>query len=174
MTTDRYTALSSRNFFDEFLQLRDEQREEKAAGQEVMLHYEEIPWELNRQGYMKWYMAPTMTDTALRNYIMYLQRIPPHSRSGKQLSVGHQVGFIWKGGPGYSIIDGERHDWNEWDVLQIPIRHNGIVVQHFNPGDVDIEIMFSSVNTAHSATVDRGPGFEQIEDCPEYVAERNK
>jgi hypothetical protein len=45
-------------------------------------------------------------------------------------------------------------------------------VQHLNDSDQDIDIIFCSLNTAHSHMVDRGAGFEQIEDCPEFKAQK--
>ena len=165
--TERTKRLAERNFFDEFIALRDEQRRNR-ENIEAVVRFKELPWELNAQGYMKWYAAPTMTDVALSLYVIYIQRIPAGSRSGKQLMQGGQLGFIWKGGPGYSVIDGERYDWDHWDLLQIPMRPAGCVVQHFNDSDADIEIFFCSVNDVHSLSIDKGPGFEQLEDCPEY------
>ena len=124
------------------------------------------PWQM---GFQK-SAAPTMDDICMRTYIMYMQKIPARSRSGKQLTQGQQLGFIWKAKApgGHSIIDGERYDWGEWDIVLIPIRTKGCVVQHFNDSDEDIEIMFCSLNQVYSAGVDRGSGFDQLEDCPEY------
>jgi hypothetical protein len=165
----RYARLEQRNFFDEIMALRDQQRDQKKTA-EWSVQYEQVPWELNRQGYMKWYMAPTMDDIVMSTYVMYMQKIPAHGRSGKQLTQGQQLGFIYKATSpgGHSIIDGERYDWDEWDIVLIPIRTKGCVVQHFNDSDEDIEIMFCSLNQVYSAGVDRGSGFEQLEDCPEY------
>lgn len=163
----RTEQLASRNFYQEIIDLRDQQREQRKNA-EKLAKGSELPWELNPQGYMKWYMAPTMTDIATNVFIMYLQKIPPHSRSGKQLTQGHQLGFIWKGGPGHTIVDEVRFEWNYRDMVQVPLRVPGCVVQHFNDSDQDVEIMFCSLNTVHSMSVDRGSGFEQIEPCPEW------
>jgi hypothetical protein len=167
--TGRYIRLEERNFFDEILALRDRQRELKKTA-EWVVKYDEVPWELNRQGYMKWYMAPTMDDIVMSTYVMYVQQIPARSRSGKQLTQGQQLGFIWKAKSpgGHSVIDGERYEWDQWDIVLIPIRTKGCVVQHFNDSDENIEILFCSLNQVHSAGVDRGSGFEQLEECPEY------
>jgi hypothetical protein len=167
--TARYERLAERNLFDEFLALRDLQRNQRETA-EIIARGKEIPEELNRQGYMKWYMGPMLDDIVMKTFIIYVQRIPAGSRSGKQLFQGHQIGFIWKGGPGYTVIDEVRYDWGRWDVVQIPLKVKGVVVQHFNDSDEDIEIIFTSLNHADSASVDRGSGFEQLEDCPEYRA----
>ncbi len=172
-TSSRYERLAQRNFFEEILALRDLQRKQKATA-EIMVRGDDLPWELNRQGYTRWYMAPTMEDVVMNTYVMYVQRIPPHSRSGKQLMQGGQIGFIWEGGKGYSIIDGERYDWGHWDLIQVPLRVRGCVVQHFNDSDDDVQIIFASVNNVNSAGVDRGCGFEQLEDCPEYREQKRR
>lgn len=163
----RHDRLVGRNFFDEIMQIRDEQRQERDNALAVLTE-ESIPWEINRQGIMRWYMAPTMDDIVMKTYLIYLQRIPGRSRSGKQLTQGGQLCFVWKGGPGYTIVDEERHDWETMDLIQIPRRTAGCVVQHFNDSDEDIEMLVVAPNTIFSAFVDRGSGFEQIEDCPEY------
>lgn len=163
----RSEKLASRNFYEELIAIRDQQRVNRATA-EKLAKGSDLPWELNPQGYMKWYMAPTMTDIAMNVFIMYVQKIPAHSRSGKQLTQGHQLGFVWKGGPGHTIVDEVRFDWNSRDMIQIPLRVPGCVVQHYNDTDQEIEIMFCSVNTVYSMSVDRGSGFEQIEPCPEW------
>jgi hypothetical protein len=165
----RLERLAQRSFFDEIMALRDHQRILRESA-EWAVKGDELPWELNRQGYMRWYMAPTMDDIVMSTYVMYLQKIPPRSRSGKQLTQGQQLAFIWRAASpgGHSIIDGVRYDWEHWDILQIPVRVKGCIVQHFNDSDEDVEIMFCSLNQVYSASVDRGSGFEQLEDCPEY------
>ncbi len=168
MTTEsRMERLAARSFYDELIALRDQQRIDRETA-EKLAKGAELPWELNPQGYMKWYMAPTMTDIVMNVFVMYVQRIPPRSRSGKQLTQGHQLGFIWKGGPGHTVVDEVRFDWNYRDLVQVPLRVPGCVVQHFNDSDEDVEIMFCSLNTAHAMSVDRGSGFDQIEPCPEW------
>jgi gentisate 1,2-dioxygenase len=169
--TDRVERLQSRNLFDELLALRDQQRQDQKDAL-ALVDGDQLPWELNRQGYMKWYMHPLLTDISINTFMMYLQRIPARSRSGRQLSQGHQMGFVWNGSKGHTIVDEVRYDWDHWDLIQIPLKVAGVVVQHFNDSDEDIDIMFCSLNTAHSALVDRGAGFEQLEDCPEYRAQK--
>ena len=83
MTTESRTErLAARSFYDELISLRDQQRIDRETA-EKLAKGSELPWELNPQGYMKWYMAPTMTDIVMNVFVMYVQRIPPRSRSGK-------------------------------------------------------------------------------------------
>lgn len=168
--SDRYEAMANRNFFAELLALRDDQRRSMADA-EKLIEGDRIPWEITPHGFLKWYAAPTMNDIVLHTLIIYLQRIPPGSRSGKQRTQGDQVGFVWRGDKGHTVVDGARHDWGKWDVIQVPIRTPGVEVQHFNDGETDVEILFVSYNSTMSCTVDRGSGFEQIDACPEWIEE---
>ena len=72
-------------------------------------------------------------------------------------------------GRGYTLLDGVRHDWQAGDVLNLPIKKDGIVVQHFN-ADPEKRARFAVAepNLFACASVDRGCGFEQLEDAPEY------
>ena len=150
---------------DWLFELRDRQRARRRGGK-VIARGDELPWEQNRQGKMKWYMHPTMTENCLNTLIFYVQELPPGGRSGKQKSQGGQAGVVWEG-RGYSLVDGVRHDWEKHDVLNFPVRTEGIVVQHVN---LDPEkpalLAFVEPNTTDALGVDRGCGFEQIEDAP--------
>jgi len=72
-------------------------------------------------------------------------------------------------GSGYTIIDGEKFSWEEGDVLQIPLRWDGVVFQHFNNDSKREAILVcAEPNFVHSLGVDRGSGFEVLETAPEY------
>lgn len=151
---------------DWLFSLRDRQRTTRRGGK-VIARGDELPWEHNRQGKMKWYMHPTMTENCLNTLVFYVQELPPGGRSGKQKSQGGQAGVVWEG-RGYTLVDGVRHDWEKHDVFNFPVRTEGIVVQHVN---LDPErpalLAFVEPNTYEALGVDRGCGFEQIEDAPQ-------
>lgn len=167
LAIDRRAELNARNLYDELMQIRDQQRRDRETAYPIVGE-SSIPWEINPQGIMRWYMAPTMTDTVMQTYLLYVQRIPVGSRSGKQLTQGGQLAFVWKGARGFSVVDDERHDWGTYDLIQIPRRPAGSVVQHFNDGEDDVQLICCAPNSVFSASVDRGSGFEQIENCPEF------
>jgi gentisate 1,2-dioxygenase len=157
--------MSTENLFERLMEIRDEQRERKKGGR-VIVAFKDLEWEDNRQGKMKWYMHPDIKDNALNQFLFWVQEIPPGGRSGKQKSQGGQVAFIWAG-KGYTTIDGVRHDWEKDDCLNLPVRTNGIVVQHVNTDPKEpARIMFIEPNLASVLGIDRGCGFEQIEDAP--------
>ena len=121
---------ASLNLYDELLRLRDQQRQKQQQARSVV-NGEDLPWEVNPQGRMKWYLHPAIGDTVIQTLIIYLQEIPPRSSSGKQKTQGGTVIFVVEG-KGHTVIDDATHTWEKEDVVQIPIRHDGVFFQHFN------------------------------------------
>ena len=167
MTSERTAGLANFNGWDELLALRDRQREARKTAVQVV-RLSELPLENNQQGLMRWYMHPAITDTILSTLSIYRQEIPPGSRSGRIKFQGGQVMFIVEG-RGHTMLDGVRHQWEAGDVLNLPLRADGIIVQHFN-ADPNNPAKFVAVepNWLEGVTVDRGCGLEQLEDAPEY------
>ena len=65
--------------YQELIQLRDEERS-RVAGSTVCVKGQELSWEMNPQGLMKWYMHPNIDLTAHKFLIFYAQKIPPADR----------------------------------------------------------------------------------------------
>ncbi|MBI2954891.1 MAG: hypothetical protein HYY30_11295 [Chloroflexi bacterium] len=169
MSTARTEELAKRNFYDELIRIRDQQRKDKETALFVVKG-KEIPWELNPQGIMRWYMHPEIDDTATKNLIFFVQQIPPGSCSGLLKFQGGQVIHIIEG-KGHTVIDGVKIHWEGGDVLQLPLRKDGVVFQHFNDDPHNpVELMAAEANLVHCVGVDRGCGFEQLASCPEYKA----
>jgi gentisate 1,2-dioxygenase len=156
-----------RNLWDELLQLRDEQR--KDVQKSVwLIKGKDLPEENNKQGLMQWYMHPLLKGNCINTLQVFVQTIPPGSRSGRIHHPGNQVIFVWEG-QGYTNIDGQKHHWSKGDVIQIPLRVNGVVVQHFNTEPASrAQLICCEPNQVHSTSVDRGSGFEQLEVSPDY------
>ncbi len=174
METARTQRLAQTNFWDELLKMRDEQRANMKDAVQVV-RGDELPQEVNPQGLMRWYLHPAIKDTVLQTFVFYEQEIPPGSRTGRLRFQGGQVVIILEGS-GYTMLDGVKHSWSKDDVLNLPIRGPGIIVQHFND-DPNRPAKFIAVeaNWLACTTVDRGSGFEQLEDAPEYTrAKRSK
>jgi gentisate 1,2-dioxygenase len=167
MTEERKQRMAATNFWDELLAMRDRQREDRKTAMQV-IKGKYLPQEINRQGLMRWYMHPAITDTVLTTHMFYEQEIPPGSRSGRLKFQGEQVMYIVEG-KGYTLIDGVKHHWKAGDVLNLPLRKQGIVIQHFNESmDEPAKFVATEPNLFACTGVDRGSGFEQIEDAPEY------
>jgi gentisate 1,2-dioxygenase len=117
---------------------------------------------------MRWYLHPAIKDTCLSVLLFFQQEIPPGSRSGRLKFQGGQVMMITEG-RGYTVIDGVKHPWKAGDVLNLPLRADGIIVQHFNSDpEQPARFVAAEPNWLEGLTVDRGCGFEQLEDAPEY------
>ena len=156
-----------RNLWDELIAMRDAQREE--VDKSVwLIKGKDLPWENNKQGIMRWYMHPLLRTTCINTMKIFVQEIPPGSRSGRLHHPGNQVIFILEG-RGYTVLDGQKYHWSKNDVVQLPLRTKGVTVQHFN-ADPDRPARFVACepNAFQSSGVDRGSGFEQIEVSPDY------
>jgi gentisate 1,2-dioxygenase len=158
------------SYWEELFNLRDKDREAKKNAIKTIIG-DDLPWELNRQGFMRWYLHPVMEDRVINPFIFYSQKIPPGSRSGRVKTQGSQVFYVWEG-KGYTVMDGVKHYWEEGACIQLPLKPMGVIYQHFN-SDQGKEAMLISVeaNTVGALGMDRGSGFEQLENCPEYEKE---
>ena len=56
------------------------------------------------------------------------------TKSGKHAHQGGLVIFVIEG-KGYSIVDGERWDWEKGDLVLLPLQPGGVEHQHFNLDD---------------------------------------
>ena len=121
------------SLYDSLMQMRDVQRQLRGEAS-CIRSGDELPWEINRHGVMRWYLHPLFLYTGLRNFMAYLQCIPPRSRSGLQKYPGDKVFFFLRG-KGHTAIDGVRHEWGAEDLLILPIRPDGATYQHFNDSE---------------------------------------
>jgi hypothetical protein len=167
MAADRKSKLAQVNHWEEILALRDRQRDQTRNGIQV-IKQADLPLEVSRQGLMRWYLHPAIKDTCLSVLLFFQQEILPGSRSGRLKFQGGQVMMITQG-RGYTMIDGVKHPWKAGDVLNLPLRADGIIVQHFNSDPSEpATFVAAEPNWLEGVTVDRGCGFEQLEDAPEY------
>jgi gentisate 1,2-dioxygenase len=157
----------SDNLLEWLYQLRDRQREHQGKGA-WLIKGRDLPWENNRQGKMKWFLHPALEGTAIRSMLVFEQEIAPGGRSGAQKTPGGSVLYILEG-RGYTLLDGLRHDWQAEDLVNIPIRSNGVVVQHVNL-DLRHPVRFISadLNLVDILGVDRGAELDQVEPAPDW------
>jgi mannose-6-phosphate isomerase-like protein (cupin superfamily) len=113
--------------YEAFLRSRAQFDERQKEGPIVIKPRE---WTITRQGRMFYYLnGMEYKDTPLQDWRVFTQDIRTHS--GKHR---HQGGFIIYiiEGRGYSVVDGERVDWEGGDLFLLPIKKGGIEHQHFN------------------------------------------
>ena len=162
----RREKLMSINFYGETMKLRDRQRLQMKNAI-WLVKGKDLPWEHNPHGVMRWYLHEAMDDTAVRTLNFYIQEIPKNSRSGKLRYQGNAVIYIIQG-KGYTVMDGVKYEWKADDVIQLPLRRDGVIFQHFNSGDIPVRFAFCEPNLLHATMVDRGSGFDQIEISPDF------
>jgi len=154
------------NLLEWMYRLRDRQREHQGKGA-WLIKGRDLSWESNRQGKMKWFLHPALDNTSIRSMIVFEQEIPPGGRSGAQKTPGGSVLYILAG-KGYTLLNGERHDWQAEDLVNIPIRAEGVVVQHVNTDPRrPVRFISADLNLVDILGVDRGAELEQIEAAPD-------
>jgi mannose-6-phosphate isomerase-like protein (cupin superfamily) len=104
-------------------------RERSLTGK-VVIKGAERPMEESRQGYLKFFMSrESVTDSALKDWSVFLHDIRRHS--GKHKHQGGLAIFVVEG-EGYTVVNGERIDWEAGDLILLPIMPEGCEHQHFN------------------------------------------
>ncbi|MEE8473461.1 MAG: cupin domain-containing protein [Dehalococcoidia bacterium] len=107
-----------------------EERTRLKAGGKVVIKEGEAPWEQTRQGFIKQYLHPKNWDQVGAPYwLMFLHHIP---KQGGQHRHQGGLGLFVLEGRGYSVVDGTRFDWEEGDLIILPVKPEGCVHQHFN------------------------------------------
>ena len=151
---------------------------ERNAGRRKILHPEDMPWEMSRQGLLKHLLNDDM-NTRMETVDAYMQIIPPGSRSGKHRHLAEECLYVVEG-RGYDLHQDcdveitdtyhwkpqdevQRFEWEAGDVIYVP---PNTIHQHFNADPERPARLISAINRIfkHSGLND----LEQLEDAPEY------
>jgi quercetin dioxygenase-like cupin family protein len=148
------------------------------AKRKKVVHPEEMPWEMSRQGLLKHILNEQM-NTRMETVDAYMQIVPPGSRSGKHRHLAEECVYVLEG-RGYDLHQDcdveitdvytwkpqdevKRYEWEAGDVIYIP---PCTIHQHFN-ADPDRPVrLISAINRVY-----KNSGLNdltQIEDAPEY------
>ena len=148
------------------------------AKRKKIVHPEEMPWEMSRQGLLKHLLNEQM-NTRMETVDAYMQVIPPGSRSGKHRHLAEECLYVLEG-RGYDLHQDcdveitdtyhwkpqdevKRWEWEAGDVIYIP---PNTIHQHFNADPERPVRLISAINRIY-----RQCGLndlEQLEDAPEY------
>ena len=148
------------------------------AKRKKIVHPEEMPWEMSRQGLLKHLLNEQM-NTRMETVDAYMQIIPPGSRSGKHRHLAEECLYVLEG-RGYDLhqdcdveitdtyqwkpqAEVKRYEWEAGDVIYIP---PNTIHQHFNADPGRPVRLISAINRVY-----KNSGLndlEQIEDAPEY------
>lgn len=152
-----------------------------------VLKPEDMPWELSRQGLIKHMLNEDLAeemDYPGKGVDMYMQVVPPGSRSGKHRHMGEEIVIVLEG-EGHDlhwdtdielasedevefVVDDEakRFSYRAGDAIYIP---TNTVHQHVNDGD-DVLRFISSQARAYTNLGFGYEDLEQFENAPEYDA----
>jgi cupin superfamily acireductone dioxygenase involved in methionine salvage len=110
---------------------QDKAFHERQRSGRIVCHMEETTQELMRQGRLRFYLdsGRTIKDTPLQNWHVFTHEI--RTVSGRHRHQGGLIIYVLDG-KGYSVVDGERIDWEKGDLLLLPLKPNGVEHQHFN------------------------------------------
>ena len=150
------------------------------AKRKKIVHPEEMPWEMSRQGLLKHLLNEQM-NTRMETVDAYMQIIPPGSRSGKHRHLAEECLYVLEG-RGYDLhqdcdveitdtyqwkpqAEVKRYEWEAGDIIYIP---PNTVHQHFNADPERPVRLISAINRVY-----KNSGLNdltQLEDAPEYDA----
>ena len=148
------------------------------ARRKKILHPEDMPWEMSRQGLLK-HLINEQMNTRMETVDAYMQIIPPGSRSGKHRHLAEECLYVLEG-RGYDLhqdcdvaitdtyhwkpqAEIKRYEWEAGDVIYIP---PNTIHQHFNASIDRPARLISAINRIYKACGLND--LEQVEDAPEY------
>jgi len=148
------------------------------AKRKKIVHPDEMPWEMSRQGLLKHLLNEEM-NTRMETVDAYMEIIPPGSRSGKHRHLAEECVYVLEG-KGYDLHQDcdveitdtyhwkpqdevKRYEWEAGDCIYIP---PNTIHQHFNASPDKPVRLISAINRIyrHCGLND----LEQIENAPEY------
>lgn len=157
------------------------ERPVRTAKQRRLLRPEDMPWELSPHGLFK-HMVNESLGTRAETIDIYMQVIPPGSRSGKHRHFAEEAFYVAEGS-GYDlhwdcVVDSDeqgwhwivpaepkRFDWKAGDVVYIP---PATIHQHVNAASDRPARIISATNRVYKWSGLNN--LEQLENAPEYDA----
>ncbi|MBI3975365.1 MAG: hypothetical protein HY334_03140 [Armatimonadetes bacterium] len=155
------------------------ERPQRRSQQKRLIKPEEMPWELSPHGLLK-HMINEEMDTLVDTIDIYMQVLPPGSRSGKHRHFAEE-GFYVVEGAGYDLhwdcdveadeqgwrwnvpAEPQRFEWKAGDVVYIP---PATIHQHFNAASGRPARIISATNRVYKWSGLNN--LEQLENAPEY------
>lgn len=138
----------------------------------------EMPWEMSRQGLLK-HLINEQMNTRMETVDVYMQILPPGSRSGKHRHLAEECLYVLEG-RGHDLHQDcdveitddfhwtpqdevKRFEWEAGDVIYVP---PNTIHQHFNADPDRPARLVSAINRIFKQCGLND--LEQIEDAPEY------
>lgn len=154
-TTDRETVYDSEYRHQAAIRTR-------ATEGKVLVRGADREWQQTRQGLLHYYLSRSaLEDTAAKDWNVFVHEI--HTHSGKHTHQGGLALYVLDG-EGYTVVDGERYDWQAGDLLLLPVKPGGCEHQHFNASaDKPAKWLALIYKPFHDEV---GSGLEQQENAP--------
>jgi quercetin dioxygenase-like cupin family protein len=146
------------------IKLGREYAERQMTGR-IVCKFAECPQTLTRQGRLRTYLGLTVKDTPLQGWVVFTHEI--RTMSGKHRHQGGLIIYVIDG-TGYSVIDGERIDWEKGDLVLLPLRKGGVEHQHFNTNPDKPALWMAFIHRGVQDYV--ASEMTQTEVSPEYKA----
>ena len=142
---------------------RSKRNTARAHSGKIVIEGDEREWEPGPMGHTYRYIYEGLhDDTALGNWWVFANDIRRHS--GAHRHAGGLVIYVVEGS-GYSVVEGEKHEWEAGDLMLLPLQAGGVEHQHFNDGDEPARLV--SVWSHHPANEFLG-GIQHIEDASSW------
>ena len=151
------------NPYERVLKQRRDLAERNAKGP-VVIHKADREVFMSRQGKLQFFMDPvTFKETPLQQWRVFTHEIG--TKSGRHRHQGGLLIYVLEG-KGYSIVDGERWDWEKGDLVLLPMRPGGVEHQHFNldPAKPSTWAAFINIPIQEYLASD----LQQVETSPEF------
>jgi len=112
-----------------FIRSRREFLERQETGQ-VVVKPSDREFYITRQGRLMYHLNPEIhKNTPLQDWRVFSHDLK--TQSGKHRHQGGLVIYVIDG-KGYSVVDGERWDWEKGDLVLLPLNPDEVEHQHFN------------------------------------------
>jgi len=151
------------NPYEQSMRARREMKERNRTGP-VVVRPEDRELFQSRQGKLRYYLCPVnFKETPLQQWRVFIHEI--HTKSGKHRHQGGLVIYVLDG-KGYSVVEGERWDWEKGDLVLLPMKPGGVEHQHFNldPQKPAVWAAFINVPIQEYLASD----LQQIENSPDF------
>lgn len=148
------------------LRIYAEERERARKGK-IVIKGKDLPWRQSRMGctksYLRWYGD---SDAAATDWTVFIKDLKIHS--GKHRHQGGIQLFVLDG-EGATVVDGQKVEWEKWDLIVLPVKPNGCEHQHFSKVDGQSAKWMAFRYHAFSRVL--GNLFEHVEDSVDWERE---
>lgn len=139
-------------------------KRQQALEGKVVIKGKDRPWQQGRQGRIKYLVHVVLNDAAVAGWRFFLHDIRIHS--GRHRHQGGLAIYVIDG-KGWTTVDGVRHDWEEGDLILLPVKPQGCEHQHFNAEPGKPCKWLAMIYVAYQDAT--GNQMEQKENSPDYT-----